>query len=141
LKTASIRFSFSILFCALLLTGCGGTEHARVEEPSGAYQVVNINTPGVTGVSCVLKSGRNTYSVTAPGGVTVARAPDRMDVSCMKGDHMQGSASVTPTFAPREAQQAQHGHGDCTTCTYPSTITVAMSLNGNAMDVKVTQFH
>ncbi|MDE1151083.1 MAG: hypothetical protein PW788_00980 [Micavibrio sp.] len=141
MKTPSAATAICISVFVLLLSGCADTARTAADNSGGAYQVVNVNTPGMTGANCVLRSGRDTYSVKAPGSVTVRRAPDRMDVSCFKGDHMHGREIVTPSFAPREAQQAEMDHTACTTCTYPSTVTVAMSLNGNAMDVKVTQFH
>ena len=130
--------SAAFLCMALLLCSCAHDDTAAVNANSSAgYQSVSVNTPGVEGSDCVMQSGNETYSVVAPGSVTVRRAPDVMTVSCFKGDHMRGQQSVTPTFAPREAQQMRKTNSDCLTCNYPSTVTVAMTLDAGAMQVPV----
>lgn len=127
------------LFAALLLlAGCSHEEHAVIDGPRTDFQSVSVNTPGVTGVSCVLQSGNNTYSVKAPGAVMVHRAPDIMNVSCFKGNYMRGQASFRPTFAPGEAEAVRGTQNACLSCNYPSTVTVALSLNKGAMDVPYT---
>lgn len=131
----------TILAAALLLsvTACSHEEeHAAIEAPRTEFQSVVVNTPGVTGVSCVLQSGNNSYSVTAPGAVMVHRAPDIMNVSCFKGNYMRGQASFKPSFAPGEGDAVRGTQSSCLSCNYPSTVTVALSLNKGAMDVPYT---
>ena len=129
-------------FGLLLLSACA--EKAPVAEytPTGPYQTINVNTPGVTGANCVVQAGRDSYSVIAPGSLTVRRAPDQMNVACFKGEHMRGQQSVTPMFSSREVQDAEMDKvAFCKSCTYPSTVTVAMALNSGSMQVTVRQFH
>jgi hypothetical protein len=125
-----------ILLC-LALSACAKEEEqaAFMPEQRTAFQSVVVNTPGVTGADCVVQSGNSSYSVRAPGAVMVRRAPDTLSISCFKGDHMRGTASARPTFAPGEGNAVRGTQNACMTCNYPTSITVAMSLNGNAMDV------
>lgn len=132
---------FLALGLLVLLSACGGGDKTTmIETTRTAYQSVNINTPGVTGVNCVVQSGQNSYSVVAPGAVLVRRAPDTMNVSCFKGEHMRGQASFRPSFAPREAEAMRGTQAECLTCNYPSTVTVAMALNRGSMEVPLTIF-
>lgn len=137
-----MRFPVVTALClALCVSACARKETAAVPEARGPYQSVVIHTPGVTGANCVVQSGAKTYTVVAPGSVMVHRAPDAMTVSCFKGDHMRGASTVRPTFAPREAEGARETRSACLTCSYPNTVTVAMSLNAGSMDVPYRMFH
>lgn len=131
-----MRLFFAVLLClSAALSGCARKETVKAAEPGRQpFQSVIIHTPGVTGASCVVKSGVKSYSVIAPGAVMVQRSPEKMSVSCFKGEHMRGSASVNPTFAPREAQDLGETGAACLSCSYPGTVTVAMSLNAGSVE-------
>lgn len=131
-----MRLFFTALLClATALPGCARKETVKIPEPERQpFQSVIIHTPGVTGASCVVKSGVKSYSVIAPGAVMVQRSPETMSVSCFKGDHMRGNASVNPTFAPREAQDLRGTDAACLSCSYPGTVTIAMSLNAGSVE-------
>ena len=133
-----MKLKFAILATALLVSACAEKEVSMAPPPRTPYQSIVINTPGVTGANCVMQGGLNTYSVKAPGTVMVRRAPDVMNISCFKGEHMAGRSTVRPSFAPSEAAEVKGTQGNCISCAYPNTVTVAMSLNGSAMDVPVT---
>ena len=126
--------SAALALC-LALSACAETEKPVASQVRTPYQSVVVNTPGVTGANCVMQSGDNTYSVKAPGSVMVRRAPDVMSISCFKGDHMRGQVSARPTFAPREGEAVRGTQGACMTCNYPTTISVALSLNAGSMEV------
>lgn len=130
----------AVLFAALLLlAACSHEEeHAAIEAPRTAFQSVAVNTPGVTGVSCVIQNGNDSYSVIAPGSVMVRRSPDLMNVSCFKGNYMRGQASFRPSFAPGEAEAVRGTQKECLSCNYPGTVTVALSLNKGTLDVPYT---
>jgi hypothetical protein len=132
------KLKLAALAAALLLSACAEKEVSMAPPPRTPYQSIVINTPGVTGANCVMQSGNDTYSVKAPGSVMVRRAPDTMSIACFKGDHMAGRNTVRPSFAPSEAAEVKGTHAACVSCAYPNTVTVAMSLNGSAMDVPVT---
>ncbi|MBI1214874.1 MAG: hypothetical protein GC185_03530 [Alphaproteobacteria bacterium] len=142
-KLQGIRFfaAFSALAVLLLVSGCAGKKQAaQVDEPADLYQTVTINTPGEEAVSCVLQSGRETYTMRAPGNVTVRRTPAPMTVSCFKGAHLRGQTSVRSSFAPREAQMMAMGGGmNCQTCRYPGTITVPIGIDAGALQVNIRQ--
>ncbi|MEZ0262699.1 MAG: hypothetical protein ACAH80_16965 [Alphaproteobacteria bacterium] len=120
------------LAALLLLTACGEYP-TPVTESRTPYQTITVNTPGMQGVSCVVQSGRNTYSMTAPGPVTVKRSPYPMLVNCFKGEHMRGQQSAKPNYARIEAEKIAATMGDCISCNYPRTITVAMRLDQESM--------
>lgn len=125
-----------VLAPMVFLAACDGKKQAlHIQTERTAFQSVNVNTPGVTGANCVVQSGDNTYTVKAPGAVMVRRAPDIMNVSCFKGDHMRGQASFRPVFAPGEAEGVRGTQGVCLTCNYPGTVTVAMALNKGSMEI------
>lgn len=123
-----------------MLAGCTHkqppVEQAFAVSP---LQTLTINTPGEEAANCVLYSGRETYSMQAPGAVAVRRSPAPLTVDCFKGAHMRGRESVMPTFAPRDAQMAQATGAVCGTCNYPPTITVPMSIDQNSLEVVVHQ--
>lgn len=133
-----MTFKYAALVAVLLLSACAEKEVSMAPPPRTPYQSIVINTPGVTGANCVMQGGLNTYSVKAPGTVMVRRAPDVMNISCFKGEHMTGRNTVRPSFAPSEAAEVRGTQGSCISCAYPNTVTVAMSLNGSAMNVPVT---
>lgn len=132
------KLKLVILAAAMLVSACAEKQVSMAPPARTPYQSIVINTPGVTGVNCVMQSGRDTYTVKAPGAVMVRRAPDMMNVSCFKGDHMTGRNTVRPSFAPSEGAEVKGTQEACVSCAYPNTVTVAMSLNGSAMNVPVT---
>ncbi len=132
------QLKFAMLAAAMLLSACAEKEVSMAPPARTPYQSIVINTPGVTGVNCVMQSGNDTYAVKAPGAVMVRRAPDMMNVSCFKGEHMSGRNTVRPSFAPSEGAEVKGTQTACVSCNYPNTVTVAMSLNGSAMNVPVT---
>ncbi len=132
------KMKFFVLAAAMLVSACAEKEVSMAPPARTPYQSIVINTPGVTGANCVMQGGLNTYSVKAPGAVMVRRAPDTMSISCFKGNHMSGRNTVRPSFAPSEAAEVRGTQTACVSCAYPNTVTVAMSLNGSAMDVPVT---
>lgn len=122
--------------CILLaLAACSKEKPAIRNDARTPYQSVNVNTPGVTGVSCVVQSGRDTYTVQAPGAVMVRRSPEPMIVHCFKGEYMRGQASVRPSYAPGEGDAVRGTQASCMSCSYPGTVTVALALDRNAMNV------
>lgn len=128
-------FLVSFLCLVTALAGCTHKETAKAPEPARKpFQSVVINTPGVTGANCVVKSGAKSYSVIAPGAVMVQRSPETMSVSCFKGEHMRGIANVNPTYAPSEAQKVRGTDTACMSCSYPGTVTIAMSLNAGSVE-------
>ncbi len=133
-----MKLKFAVLAAAMLVSACAEKEVSMAPPARTPYQSIVINTPGVTGVNCVMQSGNDTYSVKAPGAVMVRRAPDMMNVSCFKGEHMSGRNTVRPSFAPSEGAEVKGTQAACVSCAYPNTVTVAMSLNGSAMNVPVT---
>jgi hypothetical protein len=104
----------------------------ELQHAAAALQPVTIATPGAEGSSCTVQAGGAVYQVTAPGTVQMKRIPGTMIVNCFKGEALRGSATAAATYAPREADAA-----DCISCRWPSTVTVAMRLNGSLMDVPV----
>lgn len=131
-----MRLFLAIVLCvSVSLAGCARKETAKAPEaPRKPVQSVIINTPGVTGANCVVQSGTKSYSVIAPGAVMVQRSPETMSVSCFKGDHMRGAARINPTYAPREAQKVRGTDDGCLSCSYPGTVTIAMSLNAGSVE-------
>jgi len=127
-----MKAKFAILAALLLLAACAKPVQ-QVDNSRTPYQTITVNTPGMQGVSCVVQSGRETYSMTAPGPVTVKRSPYPMLVNCFKGEHMRGQQSAKPNYAPREAEKIAGTMGDCVSCNYPRTITVAMRLDQESM--------
>jgi hypothetical protein len=123
------------LFLLMLLAACASPKPAK-ESNTDFTQTLTVNTPGVSGASCLVQSGAQTWRVTAPGEIAVPRTPRPVNVSCAKGDHMRGAARVTASYAPREARLAER----CVSCAYPSTITVAMTLDRSALDAPVVTF-
>jgi hypothetical protein len=118
------------LFLLALLAGCAGPEtpapFAEVQ-----YQTIAVQTPGVENASCVVQNGSRTASMMAPGRISLPRSTTPVFISCFKGEHLRGAARAAASYAPREA-----GMGEaCISCAYPSTITVAMRLNGNSMAI------
>lgn len=122
-----------VTLAALLLLAACTEKPAPVVESRSPYQTITVNTPGMQGVSCVVQSGRETYSMTAPGPVTVKRSPYPMLVNCFKGEHMRGTQSAKPNYAKREAEKIAGTMGDCISCNYPRTITVAMRIDTESM--------
>ena len=130
-----MRILAAALAVCLALSACAETEKPVATQVRTPYQSVVVNTPGVTGANCVMQSGGNTYSVKAPGSVMVRRAPDTMTISCFKGNHMRGHTSARPSFAPGEGEAVRGTQISCMTCNYPTSISVAMSLNSGSMEV------
>jgi hypothetical protein len=126
--------------CLFLLSACAEKRQAaRVDETATPYQTLTVNTPGEEAVSCVLQSGDETYTMRAPGEVTLRRSASPMTVSCFKGAHMRGYQHVRATYAPREAQTARANNTACYTCSYPGTITVPIGINADSLEVNVRQ--
>ena len=129
-----------VALAALLLLAACGEYPTPVTESRSPYQTITVNTPGMEGVSCVVQSGRETYSMTAPGPVTVKRAPYTMEVNCFKGEHMHGQSRAKPNFARKEAERVVTTGEPCISCNYPRTVTVAMRIDRESMSDTVTIF-
>lgn len=129
------------LTAAVALNACAHQETALSSMPGASpYQTITINTPGERGVNCLVQSGNESYTVIAPGPVTVRRQPSPMTVSCFKGDHMRGTQSVRAIYAPREANAIRQTGSACYTCAYPNTITIAMAINTGSLSVNLRQW-
>lgn len=48
------------------------------------YQMIRVETPGVIGAKCTLKTRNSQYSVITPGTVQVDRSDETMEVLCKK---------------------------------------------------------
>ncbi len=118
----------------LFLTACA-SDGVPSPEASG-YQQVSVTTPGVTGANCFMQSGDRSYSLATPAVVNIQRSSAVMDVTCFKGEHMVGNQKVYPSVAPREARV----RGECVSCNYPPSITIAMVLDDKSMERTLTQF-
>lgn len=119
-----------VLGMLLLLAGCADAPKAKV---AGAdhYQTLTVNTPGVEGATCIVQNGADSWTVAAPGTVTVKRTPWTMTINCFKGEHLRGATRAAPSFAPAEAGAGEH----CRTCHYPGIVNVALVLNDSLMAV------
>lgn len=132
------KFMFLMAAC-LMLTACAD-QAPQVDNSRTPYQTITVNTPGMEGVTCVAQSGRETYTVTAPGAVTVKRAPYTMEVNCFKGEHLRGQARARPNYALKEAQRIATSGEACLSCNYPRTVTVAMRIDQESMSDTVRIF-
>jgi hypothetical protein len=125
---------FVLVAGVMSLAACSSTPEMAMPEAVPAYQTVSVNTPGVYGAECSLKTGQKSYSVSAPGSVQVARTPDVMQVRCQKGAHMVGTEQVKPLFSPSDPRLYS---GDCQSCTYPGMVTVAMAINPGSLQTNI----
>ena len=130
---------FPIWFIAVcLVSGLSACAHENanmVDNDTTAYQLVTVSTPGVTGANCFVQSGMASYIVSgSPGKVMVRRAPDPLDVTCFKGNHMVGNTVVKPTVAPKEAKSIFNSRQDCESCTYPENVRVVMALKSSSVE-------
>ena len=130
---------FPIWFIAVcLVSGLSACAHENanmVDNDTTAYQLVTVSTPGVTGANCFVQSGMASYTVSgSPGKVMVRRAPDPLDVTCFKGNHMVGNTVVKPTVAPKEAKSIFNSRQDCESCTYPENVRVVMALKSSSVE-------
>jgi hypothetical protein len=123
-------FLLGLLF---LMAGCGGPPEHTEAKTTGRYQTVTVNTPGVEGATCVVQNGAGSWTVPAPGPVTVRRTPWTMTINCFKGEHLRGAAQAAPSFAPAEAGTGEN----CVTCHYPGIVNVALVLNDSLMAVPI----
>ena len=122
-----------VLSLLSLLAGCGGAPEAGRAAATDHYQTVTVNTPGVEGATCIVQNGAGSWTIPAPGPVTVARTPWTMTINCFKGEHLRGAAQAAPSFAPAEAGAGQN----CVTCHYPGIVNVALVLNDSLMAVPI----
>lgn len=118
----------------LSLTACSSTSKVADVPFISPYQIISVNTPGVYGAECSVQTGSRFYSVHAPGSVEVARAPDTMEVTCLKGEHMVGVEKVKPLFSPSDPRLYS---GDCQSCLYPGMVTVAMAIDPHSLQTNV----
>lgn len=118
----------------LFLSACAGDDIPS--HQASAYQQVSVTTPGVTGANCFMQSGDRSYSLATPAVVNIQRSSAVMDVTCFKGEHMVGNQKIHPSVAPREAGV----RGECVSCNYPPSITIAMVLDDKSMERTLTQF-
>jgi hypothetical protein len=114
----------------VLLAGCADAPETKISGPDH-YQTLTVNTPGVEGATCIVQNGADTWTVAAPGAVTVTRTPWTMTINCFKGEHLRGATRAIPKFAPAEAGTGKQ----CVTCHYPGIVSVALVLNDSLMDV------
>ena len=57
----------------------------------GTTQTIAVNTPGVTGATCVLTSGKiGSISVVTPGTVTLKKSSEAITVQCTKECYSDG---------------------------------------------------
>jgi hypothetical protein len=131
---------FAMLLAAAVLLSACAEKPQQVDNSRTPYQTITVNTPGMQGVTCVVQSGNDTYTMTAPGPVTVKRAPYTMDVNCFKGEHMRGQGRARPNYALKEAQRIASSGEACMSCNYPRTVTVAMRLDQESMSDTVRVF-
>jgi len=121
--------SIFLIALALCLGACSASAPKQGDDDARYYQSISVMTPGVTGAHCFLQSGSMSYTAAANSRVRVRRAPDTMQVSCFKGPHMVGHASVQPTVAPREAARILGSNGQgCDSCLYPENVSVVLAL-------------
>lgn len=118
----------------VLLSACAHPPKEAAVAPS-PYQTISVMTPGSAGAWCFLRAGERQYGVTAPGDVEVLRAVDPMTVSCHKGKHFTGTQVVRPIVSAEEKNIA----GDCVSCRYPASVSVALALNSASLAVTVRQ--
>jgi|GEM_PF-1992154 len=133
---ATKLYIWSIAVClAAGLSACANQHANTVDHEKAAYQLVTVSTPGVTGASCFVQSGMASYTVSgSPGKVMVRRAPDPLDITCFKGNHMVGNTVVKPTVAPREAKSIFNSRQDCESCMYPENVSVVMALKSSSVE-------
>lgn len=133
------RFFQKFMLAAALLTlaACSSAPEMAMQAVMPSYQTVSVNTPGVYGAECSLQTGGRSYSLQAPGSVQVERAPDTMQVTCQKGAHMVGVEEVKPLYSPSDPRLYS---GDCQSCAYPGTVTVAMAINPLSLETNVRQW-
>ena len=112
----------------LALCACAHKKVAVAPQHFDPYQTVRIDTPGVFGAECDMKTPAGVYHVKAPGFLTIKRSPYPVTVVCHKGNHFKGKKSVAPRYS------ALSPDGKCQPCNYPNTITVALLLNSPEMD-------
>lgn len=84
-----MKKSTIILFGLVAVAGC-----ATITR--GTTQTVAINTPGVTGATCVLTSSAvGTMTVTTPAAVTLSKGSDSVIVRCNKDCYNEGSGVLS----------------------------------------------
>jgi hypothetical protein len=125
---------FALIGLVFMLSACAGGGQKEAEDTGRHYQAISVVTPGVTGAHCFLQAGSMSYTTAANSRVMVRRAPDTMDVSCFKGAHMVGHASVKPTVAPREAERILGSGRDCDSCVYPESVHVVLAIRPQSVE-------
>ncbi len=113
----SVFLGFALM---LFLSACASKQEVVVEDNT-PWQTISVHTPGVTGANCFLQAGYMSYPMQAPGKVNIRKTQSPMNVTCFKGEHMTGEQKVVPS---------------CPNCGYPSSVTVAMSLDHNSFERK-----
>lgn len=127
--------SIFLMALVLCLCACSASVPKQGDDDARYYQSISVMTPGVTGAHCFLQSGSMSYTAAANSRVMVRRAPEMMQVSCFKGSHMAGHASVQPTVAPREASRILGSNGqDCDSCRYPESVSVVLALRSQSVE-------
>jgi len=82
-KLSSTLFAFTFL-----VAGCASIT-------KGTTQVVSINTPGVSGATCILSSSSvGTKTVVTPAAVTLEKGQDAVIVRCSKECYEDGVGTI-----------------------------------------------
>ncbi len=89
-----MRHSFAALAALVVLAGCSTMFHK-------SYQEITVDTPGVSGVDCILETQKNKYHVVTPAAITVERSHYNMKVTCEKAYYKNTTIDkVRPLLIP-----------------------------------------
>ncbi len=120
----------------LLLAGCSSSRTVQIEPdalPEKYYQSVRVDTPGMHGAECTLRSEQTSYSLIAPGTITIERSPYPIRAACQKGDHFEGGIVIEPVLVNAHAPTGGQ-------YIYPYLVSIPMSLQKGSLkidDIKV----
>ena len=75
------------------LAGCGTMINQSVQE-------VEVQTPGVEQVGCVIKNDKYTYRLLAPSKINLERSPYELTMTCSKYDYETVEVILPPSINP-----------------------------------------
>lgn len=126
-----MRTRIITLALACAVAGCKAAPLPQAALPPEAFQVVRVDTPGVSGAACTVQTPKGSHVLLSPASVSVARTASPIRVSCTKGEHFSGTHVITPRSLPE---------GEHVAYTYPALVSVPMGMNARSLDTNVRVF-
>jgi hypothetical protein len=124
----------ALLPALLALAGCAATPQTEADGTPAPFglQSVRVQTPGVSGSTCMVQTRSGTKVVTAPARLDVPRDPSPLVVTCSKGEHFRGALSLPARKAPGADGEAVY--------TYPDNVSVTLALDEPSLHPRVRIF-